>query len=65
MPANYFFDVLDLFYFDTIFKIAENTTTLNIEFQGIIFRLGVRVDRLKPIGCTVFIEVENHRFDNW
>ena len=40
MPANYFFDVSDLFYFNTIFKIAENVTTLNIEFQEIIFPAG-------------------------
>ncbi|SVA88374.1 uncharacterized protein METZ01_LOCUS141228 [marine metagenome] len=35
-----FFAVLNFFYFDIIFKIAENVTTLNIEFQGIILSIG-------------------------
>ena len=57
-----FFAVLNFFYFDIIFKIAENITTLNIEFQEIIFSIGSSIDWLKSVGCPVLDEVVNRRF---
>jgi len=35
-----FFAILNFFHFGNIFKIGENVTTLNIEFQGIILLIG-------------------------